>query len=291
MTIDCDNPDFCIEGGLWDGKNLYELYQWAHTPWEWHQQLFDHAKAIGLTIFSSPFDETAVDLLESLGAPAYKIASFEMTDLLLIEKVAATGKPMIISTGMANHQEIEQAITCAKNAGCNDLVVLHCISGYPTPIEQSNLNTIKRLSADFDVQVGLSDHTLGVTAAITATALGVSIIEKHFTLKRADGGPDAAFSLEPDELTALCTTTKQAFHALGTGDYTTKPVEKENRKFRRSVYVVQDIKQGQQFTVDNIRRIRPGFGLPAKDYNKVIGQTAKCDIKRGTALAMEMVGK
>ena len=289
MTIDCDHPDFRIEGGLWNGKNLYELYEWAHTPWQWHQQLFDHCKAIGLTIFSSPFDETAVDLLESLGAPAYKIASFEMTDLLLIEKVAATGKPMIISTGMANQQEIEQAITCAKNAGCQDIIILHCISGYPTPIEQSNLNTIKRLAADFDVQVGLSDHTLGVTAAITATALGASVIEKHFTLKRADGGPDAAFSLEPDELTELCNTTKQAFNALGTGDYTTKPAEAENRKFRRSVYVIEDIKQGEVFSTTNIRRIRPGFGLPAKEYNNVIGKTAKCDIKRGTALKIEMV--
>lgn len=289
MTIDCDKPDFMIQGGLWDGKQLYELYEWAHTPWEWHQTLFDEAKKLGITIFSSPFDESAVDLLEQLGAPAYKIASFELTDLMLIEKVAATGKPMIMSTGMANQQEIQQAIDTAKAAGCRDLIILHCISGYPTPISQSNLMTINRLQQDFEVTVGLSDHTLGVTAAITATALGAQVIEKHFTLKREDGGPDAAFSLEPNELQQLCETTFDAWQALGTGDYSTREAEKPNLKFRRSIYVVQDIKQGESFNTNNIRRIRPGFGMAPKHYQDIIGKTANCDISRGTALNESMI--
>ena len=292
MTIDCDKPDFMIEGGLWDGKQLYELYEWAHTPWQWHQRLFDEAAKLDLTIFSSPFDETAVDLLESLGAPAYKIASFELTDLMLIEKVAATGKPMIMSTGMANQAEIQQAINTATAAGCTELVVLHCISGYPTPLDDANLNSIVRLKNDFNVMIGLSDHTLGVTAAVVGTALGANVIEKHFTLKREDGGPDAAFSLEPDELKLLCTSTREAWSALGKGDYSTKEAEKPNLKFRRSLYVVEDIKQGEPFTEHNLRRIRPGFGLPPKHYQSLIdGATAKCDISRGTALDWDMVNQ
>jgi pseudaminic acid synthase len=288
MTIDCDKPDFRIEGGLWDNQQLYQLYQWAHTPWEWHQQLFDEAKRLGITMFSSPFDETAVDLLESLGAPAYKIASFELTDLMLIKKVAVTGKPIIMSTGMANHAEIEQAIKTARHSGCQDLIVLHCISGYPTPIAGSNLLSIRRLQEDFDVCVGLSDHTLGVTAAITGVALGAHVIEKHFTLNRDDGGPDAAFSLEPQELAQLCTSTRDAWLALGLGDYSTKAAEKPNLKFRRSIYVVQDIKKGEALTEQNVRRIRPGFGLPPGHYVEVLGKTAAQDLERGTALDWEM---
>jgi pseudaminic acid synthase len=290
MTIDCDKPDFLIEGGLWHDKQLYQLYEWAHTPWAWHQQLFDEAKKLGITIFSSPFDETAVDLLENLGAPAYKIASFELTDLMLIKKVAATGKPMIMSTGMANQAEIQQAISTARNGGCQDLIILHCISGYPTPIAGSNLNSIKRLQQDFDECVGLSDHTLGVTAAITGVALGAHVIEKHFTLDRDDGGPDAAFSLEPDELKQLCETTFDAWSALGEGDYTTKVDEKPNLKFRRSIYVVEDVKKGEVLTEKNVRRIRPGFGLAPKHYPEVLGKTASQDIQRGTALDWGMVG-
>lgn len=289
MTIDCDRPDFLIEGGLWHGKQLYQLYHWAHTPWAWHQQLFDEAKRLGITIFSSPFDESAVDLLESLGAPAYKIASFELTDHVLIKKVAATGKPMIMSTGMANKEEIQQAIDVARGAGCQDLIILHCISGYPTPIGDSNLLSINRLQQDFEVCVGLSDHTLGVTAAITAVALGAHVIEKHFTLKREDGGPDAAFSLEPPELLQLCQTTADAWRALGKGDYTTKEAEKDNLKFRRSIYVVKDIKQGETFNQDNTRRIRPGFGLSPKHYPDILGQQASQDIQRGTALTWSML--
>ncbi len=289
MTIDSDQPDFLIDGGLWHSKQLYQLYQWAHTPWEWHQQLFDAAKRLGITLFSSPFDETAVDLLEQLGAPAYKIASFELTDLILIKKVAATGKPMIMSTGMANQQEIQQAIDTARDAGCNELLILHCISGYPTPIAGANLASITRLKTDFDVAVGLSDHTLGVTAAITGVALGAVVVEKHFTLNRDDGGPDAAFSLEPDELKLLCQSTRDAWSALGKGDYSTKDAEKPNLKFRRSIYVVQDIKQGEQLSEQNIRRIRPGFGLPPKHFDEVIGKTVNRDVARGTALNWSMV--
>jgi pseudaminic acid synthase len=289
MTIDCDKSDFMIEGGLWDGQPLYQLYQWAHTPWEWHQQLFDEAQRVGITLFSSPFDETAVALLEQLNTPAYKIASFELTDLILIKQVAATGKPVIMSTGLANQQEIQQAIDTARNAGCKQLLILHCISGYPTPIDGSNLLSISRLKADFDVPVGLSDHTLGVTAAITGVALGAVVIEKHFTLKRDDGGPDAAFSLEPDELKLLCQSSRDAFLALGKGDYSTKEAEQPNLKFRRSLYVVKDIQAGEELTEQNVRRIRPGFGLPAGHFHKVLGKKTNQSISRGTALQWDMI--
>ncbi len=291
MTIDCDKPDFLIDGGLWDGQQLYQLYEWAHTPWEWHQQLFDEAAKLGITIFSSPFDESAVELLEQLGAPAYKIASFELTDVMLIEKVAKTGKPLIMSTGMANQQEIEQAVTTARRHGARDIILLHCISGYPTPIEQSNLLSMVRLQQDFDCCIGLSDHTLGVTAAVASVALGAHVIEKHFTLKREDGGPDAAFSLEPEELALLCRSAKEAWQALGQGDYTTKAAESGNLKFRRSIYVVADMKKGEAFSAQNIRRIRPGFGLEPKFYDEVLGKTAACDIERGSALKHEMIAK
>lgn len=289
MTIDCNQSDFMIDGGLWHGKQLYQLYQWAHTPWAWHQQLFDEAKRVGITLFSSPFDETAVDFLEQFNAPAYKIASFELTDLLLIEKVAATGKPMIMSTGMANQDEIQQAIDTAHNAGCNELLILHCISGYPTPINDANLMTIKRLQQDFTPAVGLSDHTLGVTAAITGVALGAVMVEKHFTMRRDEGGPDAAFSLEPDELSLLCQSSRDTWSALGKGDYSTKAAEKPNLKFRRSLYVVEDIKQGELLTEHNVRRIRPGFGLPPKHYQQVLGRIASQDILQGSALSWQML--
>jgi N-acetylneuraminate synthase len=289
MTIDSNLPDFQIEGGLWHGQNLYQLYQWAHTPWEWHQALFEFADKVGITIFSSPFDETAVDLLEQLNTPAYKIASFELTDTVLIEYVAKTGKPIIMSTGMADYDDINLAISTAKQAGASQIALLHCISGYPTPIEQANLNTLKLLQQDFDIVIGLSDHTLGTTAAIAATALGACIIEKHFTLKRSDGGPDAAFSLEPHELAHLCEQTHAAWQALGKANYTLKVSEQDNVKFRRSIYAIKDIQAGEILTTENIKRIRPGYGLAPKYYHEIIGKKAAKALKRGEPLKLDSV--
>lgn len=286
MTIDHDSDDFLIKGGLWDGQKLYDLYQWAHTPWEWHQALFARAQELELTIFSSPFDESAVDFLESLNAPAYKIASFELTDIPLIEKVAQTGKPIIMSTGLANQEEIREAIDTATKNGCKELALLHCISAYPAPLEQANVSTLVKLRDDFNTLVGLSDHTLGVTASVTAVALGACIIEKHFTFDRNEPGPDSAFSLEPHELKQLCEETKAAWSALGTPSYELKQAEQENLKFRRSIYAVKDIKKGEKITVDNIKRIRPGYGLTPKHYKSLIeSYNAKEDIKRGTPLS------
>jgi N-acetylneuraminate synthase len=291
MTIDCDKDDFCIKGGLWHGKKLYQLYEWAHTPWSWHEELFAFAKALDITLFSSPFDETAVDFLESLNAPAYKIASFELVDHPLIAKVAQTKKPMIMSTGMASYEDISSAIDVAKKHGNEELIILHCISGYPTPIADSNLKTIEKLKQDFNIQVGLSDHTLGTTAAIAATALGATVIEKHFTLKRSDGGPDAAFSLEPDELKQLCETTKAAWQSLGHANYELKDSEATNVQFRRSIYVVQDMQKGDTFNENNIRRIRPGFGLAPKFYKELLGSAATQNISKGTPMKWELSTK
>ncbi|MBT6007696.1 MAG: pseudaminic acid synthase [Rhodobacterales bacterium] len=289
MTIDCDKDDFQVHGGLWDGYSLHRLYQWAQTPFEWHKTMFDHARKIGITCFSTPFDETAVDLLEELNAPAYKIASFEAIDLPLIRYVAKTGKPMIISTGMANLDEITEAVEAARDGGCNDLILLHCISGYPAPVEQSNLRTIPDLEKRFNVVSGLSDHTLGTTVSIASIALGACVIEKHVTLNRADKGPDSEFSLEPDELKRLCDDSKIAWSALGAAGYSKKPVEEASLIFRRSIYVVEDIKAGEALTERNVRRIRPGFGLPPKYFEKILGQVAKVDIERGTALQWEYI--
>jgi N-acetylneuraminate synthase len=289
MTIDCDNEDFKIEGGLWHGYNLYQLYQEAHTPYEWHDKLFTYAREIGITLFSSPFDETAVDLLESLDTPAYKIASFELTDLPLIEYVAKTQKPMIMSTGMANLAEIEQAINCAKEAGCKELIVLHCISAYPAPAEQSNLATIQDIADKFNVIVGLSDHTLGNTVAITATALGANIIEKHVTLSRKNKGPDSEFSLEPSELKALCNESRIAWQAIGNAGYEQKPAELANSRFRRSLYFVDDIKENTIITEQHIKRIRPGYGIAPKHYNSVLGKKVNCNITRGTPVSWELL--
>jgi len=286
MTIDCDREDFQIKGGLWDGYNLYELYKEAQTPYEWHKPLFDYAKEIGITIFSSPFDETAVDLLEELDAPAYKIASFEMTDLPLVEYVAKTGKPMIISTGMANLEEIETTVEKARSSGCQDLLLLHCVSAYPAPIDQINLRTIPDLSARFSVLSGLSDHTMGTAVATTSIALGACLIEKHFTLSRADKGPDSEFSLEPDELKQLCQDTKIAWQSLGNSGYERSASEQENVRFRRSIYAVQDIQKGERFTTENVRRIRPGFGLDPKHWYQVLSSKASADIARGTPIQL-----
>lgn len=291
LTINCDKPEFKIKGGLWNGRTLYDLYTEAHMPWEWHKPLFEKANELGITIFSSPFDYTAVDMLEELGAPAYKIASFEAIDLPLIEYVAKTGKPMIISTGMANEKEIREAVEAAKNAGCKELVVLHCVSGYPAPAEDYNLSTIPDMAKRFAVLTGLSDHTIDNTTAITSVALGACLIEKHVTLDRKGGGPDDSFSLEEPELTQLCRDSKIAWQALGKVNYQRKKSEEGNMVFRRSLYAVKDIEEGEYFTTENVRSIRPGYGLAPKYLNDVIGKRSKIAIKKGTPLSLELTKK
>lgn len=287
ITLKSDLPDFQITGGLWGGKTLYELYEWAHTPWEWHAPLFDYARQVGITIFSSPFDNTAVDLLEDLNAPAYKIASFEAVDLPLIKYVASTGKPMIISTGMADAEEIQEAINAARDGGCKELAILHCVSGYPAPAEDYNLRTIPDMLKRFGLVTGLSDHTLDNTTAIASVALGASIIEKHFTLDRSGGGPDDSFSLEPAELTALCRDSKTAWAALGRVDYGRKSSEQGNVKFRRSLYFVKDLKAGDVITADAIRSVRPGFGVAPKYMDALLGRQVKSDVIANTAVRFD----
>ncbi len=291
ITIDHHGPGFDIEGGLWHGRTLYELYQEASTPWEWHQALFERAGQQGITVFSSPFDPTAVALLRSLGAPAYKIASFELVDLPLIDVCAKSGKPLIMSTGMASEGEIAEALAAARQAGNDELVLLHCVSGYPTPISDSNIRRIPRLAERFGVPVGLSDHSPGITVPIAAVALGAAVIEKHFTLSRADGGPDAAFSLEPDELKALVQGVRAAWESLGDAEEKIKPSEAASLSYRRSLYAVADIAAGDPFTPANVRSIRPGFGLPPKEINHVLGHRAARAISRGSPLEWSMVGK
>ncbi|WP_341913871.1 pseudaminic acid synthase [Ferrovibrio terrae] len=290
ITLNHKSPDFLIEGGLWDGRYLYELYEEAHTPWSWHKTLFDHARGLDLPIFSSPFDFTAVDFLAELGVPAYKIASFEAIDLPLVEKAAQTGRPLIISTGLADLGEVEDAVTVARNAGNDELIVLHCVSGYPTPMEDCNLACITHLAETFDVITGFSDHTLGVHAAIAATALGACVIEKHLTLSRADGGPDAAFSLEPADMAVLIAGCREAWAARGRIDYSQKGSEKANAKFRRSLYAVVDIAAGEILTPQNIRSIRPGYGLAPRYLPEVMGRRAGSFIARGTPLSWPLIG-
>lgn len=289
ITLNSDAEDFRIEGGLWGGKTLYQLYTEAHMPWEWHTELFDHARKIGITIFSSPFDTTAVDLLEKLNAPAYKIASFEAIDLPLIRYVAGTGKPMIISTGMADVEEIAEAIAAAREGGCRELAILHCVSGYPAPASDYNLRTIPDMIERFGVVTGLSDHTLDNTTAIASVALGGSLIEKHFTLDRSGGGPDDSFSLEPHEFAELCRGSKIAWEALGSIDYGRKSSEIGNVKFRRSLYFVKSLKAGDIVTPDAVRSVRPGFGLAPKFLEQVLGKTLLRDVDANTAVTGDAI--
>lgn len=288
MTINSEKPDFIVKGGLWDGFKLYDLYKWAQTPFEWHSSIFEHAKKIGLTIFSTPFDESAVDLLEDLGTPAYKIASFEIVDLPLIRYVAKKGKPMIISTGMASENEIQDAVETAKSSGCENLILLHCISSYPTPIEQSNLRQIPNLERRFNTLVGLSDHTMGTEASVAAVALGAVIIEKHFTLNRKDKGPDSEFSLEPDELRRLCIETENAWLALGKSGFDRQEAEEGNKIFRRSIYFVRDLEKGHTIQSSDIKRIRPGKGLAPKYFDEIIGKKLTKSVERGTPVSWDL---
>jgi len=290
ITLDCDTEEFQIHGGLWDGKTLHQLYEEAHMPWDWHKPLFEHARKLGITIFSSPFDNTAVDLLEDLNAPAYKIASFEAVDLPLIRYVAGTGKPMIISTGMADEEEIQEAIDAARAGGCKELAILHCVSGYPAPAEDYNLRTLADMRDRFGLITGLSDHTLDNTTAVTSVALGASIIEKHFTLDRSGGGPDDSFSLEPADLAALCRDAKTAWQALGNVNYGRKSSEQGNVQFRRSLYFVKDLEAGEVITAEAVRSVRPGFGLAPKHLDSVIGRQVKKAVRKNTPVTGDSVG-
>jgi N-acetylneuraminate synthase len=292
MTLDLAEGEFFIAdpNSLWAGASLYKLYQEAHTPWEWHPPIFDRARDLGLIAFSTPFDETAVDFLEALDAPCYKVASFENADLPLIRKIAATGKPMMISTGMATVAELDETVRAAREAGCRDLILLKCTSTYPASPENTNLLTIPHLRELFQCEVGLSDHTLGIGVAVASVALGATVIEKHFTLRRADGGVDSAFSMEPEELRALVVESERAWQALGKVSYGATEAEEKSRVYRRSLYIVRDLQAGDVLTPDNLRIIRPGFGLPPKYYEVLLGKRVNREVKRGTPVDWEMVG-
>jgi len=289
LTINMNTPEFMINEGLWKGQSLFNLYNGASMPWEWHKPLFDYSKKIGMTIFSSPFDNSAVDLLEDLNTPAYKIASFEVVDLPLINYVAKTGKPIIISTGMANSEEIQEAIEAAREGGCKELALLHCVSSYPAPAEDYNLKTLIDMQQKFSLVTGLSDHTVDNTTAIASVALGASIIEKHVTLNRNGGGPDDSFSLESKELKELCTSARIAWKSLGEVDYSIKSSEQGSVKFRRSLYFIKDIKAGEVITEEHIKSIRPGFGLAPKLLSKIIGKTVIQNVQRGTAVCNDLI--
>lgn len=289
ITLNHDAPEFRITGGPWAGRTLYDLYQEAYTPWEWHEALFKRARELDLVVFSSPFDPTAIEFLETLDCPAYKIASFEAVDLPLIRRAAATGKPLVISTGLANEQEIREAVDAARDAGCRELVLLHCVSSYPAPAADSNLLTIPHLSRTFGVPVGLSDHTAGTAVSVAAIALEACLIEKHMTLARADGGPDAAFSLEPDEFGRLVTDCRQAHLALGTVNYGLKQSEASNASFRRSLYFAAPVRKGEIIGPHHVRSVRPGHGLEPKYFDQVIGRRAACDIAFGTPVSWALI--
>jgi N-acetylneuraminate synthase len=292
MTLDLDAGEFFISdpNSLWQGVSLHQLYRQAHTPWEWHPPIFERARALGLIAFSTPFDETAIDFLETLGVPCYKIASFENTDIPLIQKAAATGKPLIISTGMASLAELDETVRAARQAGCRDLILLKCTSAYPADPTDINLATLPHLRELFDCEVGLSDHTMGLGVAVASVALGASAIEKHFTLSRADGGVDAAFSIEPDELQTLVSETHKAWQALGRISYGTTACEQKSLVFRRSLYITKDLKAGDILAPDNLRAIRPGLGLPPKFLNVLIGRKLAKDVARGTPMSWELIG-
>ncbi len=290
MTIDIDEREFHISdpGSLWSGTSLYKLYGEADTPWEWHKPIFDRARELGLIVFSTPFDDTSVDFLETLDIPCYKIASFENTDIALIKRVAATGKPLIISTGMATAGELDETVRAARNAGCKDLILLKCTSSYPATPANTNLVTIPHLRELFDCEVGLSDHTMGVGVSVASVSFGVTVIEKHFTLNRAAGGVDSVFSMEPAEMAQLVVETERAWQSLGQVSYGCSEQEKKSLQFRRSLYVVKDIKRGDILTRENVRAIRPGFGLPTKYFDVVLGKSIKHDVAKGTGLEWDM---
>jgi pseudaminic acid synthase len=292
MTLNMTDREFVIsdEASLWKGKSLYKLYQEAHTPWEWHAQIFERARKLGMLAFSTPFDESAVDFLESLGAPCYKIASFENTDLPLIRKVASTGKPMIISTGMASVAELDEAVRAARQAGCTELVLLKCTSTYPANPSDSNVATIPHMRELFGCEVGLSDHTMGCGVAVAAVALGATLIEKHFTLRRADGGVDSAFSLEPAELAQLCAETARAWQGLGNITYGGTKAEEKSRAFRRTLYISKDLRKGEVLTSENVRIVRPGLGLAPKFYDVVLGKRVTEDVVAGTPVQWHLIG-
>jgi len=291
MTLDLNHGEFFIQdkNSLWKGRSLYNLYQEAYTPWEWHGPIFEKCKEFGMIYLSTPFDSTSVDFLEKFNPPIYKIASFENTDIPLIKRVAQTGKPMIISTGMASIAELDLTVKTARENGCKDLILLKCTSSYPSTPENTNILTIPHMSELFDLEVGLSDHTMGVGAACGSVALGATVIEKHFTLKRADGGVDSAFSLEPDEMALLVEESKRAWEALGKVSYGVTEIEKKSLVFRRSVYICEDVKEGDVLNDKNLRCIRPGLGLPPKDYEMLLGRTVKKALPKGTAMSWEYV--
>lgn len=291
MTLNLNRDEFAISDptSLWYGRSLYDLYSEAATPWEWHATIFERCRELGLTAFSTPFDESAVDFLERLNVPAYKVASFENTDLPLIRRIAATGKPIIISTGMATEDDLRETVSTARSAGCRDMILLKCTSAYPAPVEQSNLRTIPDMAEKFEVISGLSDHTLGITSALTSVALGAAVIEKHVTLSRADGGPDAAFSLEPHELAQLVIGTRDAWKAIGNVSYGPTEREKRSLQFRRSLYVVKSVNAGETLTAANLRAIRPGFGLSPKYLDQFLGKTVTRSVEPGTPLSFDLV--
>ena len=289
ITLKSNRAEFQITEGLWAGQSLYDLYEQAHTPWDWHPALFAHARARGITMFSSPFDSTAIDLLEDLGAPAYKIASFEAVDLPLIRYAASTGKPMIISTGMADDVEIAEAVQAAHDGGCRQLALLHCVSGYPAPAADYNLRTLSDMITRFGCVTGLSDHTLDSTTAIAAIALGASIVEKHITLDRNGGGPDDSFSLEPGDLAALVAGTRTAWDALGRVDYGRKSSERGNAGFRRSLYFVRDLAAGEVITPDSVRSVRPGFGAAPKHLDDILGRRVRVAVQAETPVQLDQI--
>ena len=291
MTLDLDEGEFFISdsNSLWQGVSLYKLYQEAYTPWEWHKPIFDRCRELGMIGFSTPFDETAVDFLETLDVPCYKIASFENTDIPLIRKVAATGKPMIISTGMATVAELDETVRAAREAGCGDIVLLKCTSTYPASPENTNILTIPHMRELFGCEVGLSDHTMGIGVAVAGVALGATVIEKHFTLSRADGGVDSTFSMEPDEMCSLVAEAKRAWQALGKVSYGPTEAEKKSLVYRRSLYIAQDMKAGEQLTRENLRAIRPGYGLPPKYLPMLLGKRLVNDVKKGTAMSWSLI--